>query len=504
MATLTPTPTLERPPTERPPILRYRRRRARALEPAWLMPAIDVSIAFLAFVLAYIVRYQVQNQLNIRPGGELFFYTPFDSYLPYMLFFILWLYLNYRGGGLYRTIRTRGWLEEVGIIVNGATNATVLLMAISFAVQPAGFSRLMIIYVGVFAIVLLSLSRVIRRLIFARLRARGIGVQRALVVGAGEVGRAVLQTLIARKALGYVPVGYLDDNPDRGSTDLGRLRGLGELANLPDVLREHQVDVVIVTLPWRHQDKIYRLIETCQRAHVDVSIVPDLFQLNLRQVQVENVDGIPLMSVNARAPMRVGGRVAKRVGDVLAVVIAAPVWLLVFAAVAVAIRLEGPGPIFYIAPRVGQEGRPFGMIKFRSMIPDADKYRNYLVQAHALDPRHPKIKDDPRITRVGRFIRRTSLDELPNLINVFKGDMSLVGPRPPTADEVAHYEPWHRRRLEVKPGMTGLWQISGRSEVPFDEMCLLDIYYIDNWTIPLDLQILLLTVPRVLLRHGAY
>jgi lipopolysaccharide/colanic/teichoic acid biosynthesis glycosyltransferase len=126
------------------------------------------------------------------------------------------------------------------------------------------------------------------------------------------------------------------------------------------------------------------------------------------------------------------------------------------------------------------------------------------VQTLELDPRHPKIKDDPRITRVGRFIRRTSIDELPNLINVLTGQMSLVGPRPPTPDEVALYAPWHRQRLQVKPGMTGLWQVNGRSEVPFDEMCLLDIYYIENWSMGLDAQILMMTIPRVLMRSGAY
>jgi lipopolysaccharide/colanic/teichoic acid biosynthesis glycosyltransferase len=144
------------------------------------------------------------------------------------------------------------------------------------------------------------------------------------------------------------------------------------------------------------------------------------------------------------------------------------------------------------------------MIKFRSMIENADAMRSQLVQTLELDPRHPKIKDDPRITRVGRFIRRTSIDELPNLINVLTGQMSLVGPRPPTPDEVALYAPWHRQRLQVKPGMTGLWQVNGRSEVPFDEMCLLDIYYIENWSMGLDAQILMMTIPRVLMRSGAY
>jgi lipopolysaccharide/colanic/teichoic acid biosynthesis glycosyltransferase len=172
--------------------------------------------------------------------------------------------------------------------------------------------------------------------------------------------------------------------------------------------------------------------------------------------------------------------------------------------VALAIRLEGKGEIFYKARRVGENGREFDMVKFRSMIPGADALHEDLVKQYNDDPRHPKFKDDPRITPVGKFIRRTSLDELPNLINVLTGQMSLVGPRPPTPDEVKLYEPWHLQRLTVKPGMTGLWQVSGRSEIPFDEMCLLDIYYIENWSIGMDAQIMLMTIPRVLLRQGAY
>jgi exopolysaccharide biosynthesis polyprenyl glycosylphosphotransferase len=235
-----------------------------------------------------------------------------------------------------------------------------------------------------------------------------------------------------------------------------------------------------------------------------VQVVPDVFQLNLRQVQIENLAGIPLLHVNGFAPFPGINRLVKRAVDVALITVASPVLALVFAAVAVAIRLEGRGPILYTQARVGENGREFNIIKFRSMIPNADDLREALVRQSGEDPRHPKIKNDPRITRVGRFLRATSMDELPQFINVLRGDMSLVGPRPPTPAEVELYEPWHMQRLSIMPGLTGLWQISGRSDVPFDEMCLLDIYYIENWSIKMDAEILLLTIPRVLLRNGAY
>ena len=464
------------------------------------MPVIDTLLAFTAFGLAYVIRYQLQI---LRPVFE-FYFAPFEPYLPFAVVYIVWLHLNYRGSGLYKPLRARSWLDETYTILNGVTNATVVVLAISFVLQPTVFSRLMIIYVAGITVVLLSGARLIQRIIQARLRARGIGVQHTLVIGVGDVGRSVLRTMIARKELGYYPVGYLDDDPERGSVDLGRVKGLGNVENLENVIQQKRVDHVVITLPWTHHDLIVKLIQICQRYGIDVSVVPDVFQLNMRQVLVENVDGIPLLRVNGHVPLKGSNRLIKRAMDIALVALASPLLFLLVGLVGLAIRLESVGPIFYTARRVGENGEEFKMIKFRSMIPDAEKMQEELVKTHELDPRHPKLKDDPRVTRVGRIIRRLSLDELPNIANVLTGHMSLVGPRPPTPDEVSLYEPWHMQRLQVKPGMTGLWQVSGRSEVPFDEMCLLDIYYIENWSMQLDAQILMMTIPRVLLRQGAY
>lgn len=478
---------------------KYRRRRIER-DYAWLMPLVDVGLSVLAFILAYVARYQLQL---IRPVGEAFA-APFEPYIPYAIIYVVWLYFTYRGTGLYRLVRGRTWLDEVYTIINGVTNATVVLLAVSFIFQPLVFSRLMMIYVAAITIVLLSAARLVRRIVQARLRSRGIGVQRAVIVGSGDVGRAVLRSMLVRKELGYHVVGVLDDDPDRGNVDLGRVRGLGNLDNMARVLHDEAVDLVVITLPWRYHEKIVSLIQQCQKYRVEVSVVPDLFQLNMRQVMVENVDGIPLLRVNGHVPLKGSNRLLKRALDMALIILFLPLIIPLFALVALAIRLEGDGPIFYKAQRVGENGHLFNMIKFRSMIPNADQMRDELVRSHELDPRHPKIKDDPRITSVGRFIRRTSIDELPNLFNVLLGHMSLVGPRPPTPDEVSLYEPWHMQRLAVKPGMTGLWQVSGRSDIPFDEMCLLDIYYIENWSMFLDARILMMTIPRVLMRHGAY
>jgi exopolysaccharide biosynthesis polyprenyl glycosylphosphotransferase len=470
-----------------------------------IMPLIDALLSLAAFALAYIVRYEWQIFRPVFEPNR----APFEPYLPYAGVYIAWLYLTYRGSGLYRPAHARAWLEEVYTLINGVTNATVVTLAISFFAQPLVFSRLMFIYVAIITILLLAGARVVQRTIQARLRARGVGVQRVLVVGDGvaegsSVGGAVLRTLIARRELGYEPLGYLDADAEHGDIDLGRVRGLGDFANLERVIRDLPIDIVLITLPWTQHAQIIAMIETCRRAGIEVSVVPDVFQLNLRQVQVENLDGIPLLRVNGHVSFKGTNRLLKRAIDVGLIVLSAPLWVPLFALVALLIRLESPGAIFYRAKRVGENGREFWMLKFRSMIPDADKLRDQLTKTLELDPRRPKIKHDPRVTRVGRFIRATSLDELPNLINVLRGHMSLVGPRPPTPDEVRLYEPWHMQRLGILPGMTGLWQVSGRSEVPFEEMCLMDIYYIENWSIGLDAQILMMTIPRVLMRQGAY
>jgi len=465
------------------------------------LPIADLILALVAFGLAYVARYELTI---FRPVLEIN-RAPFMPYIPFAAVFATMLYLIYHGSGLYRKVRGRSLMEEVYTISNGVASATVLQLALFFVFQPLVFSRLMLLYVAVITIILQVALRVVYRMILAHLRSKGIGVQRVLIVGAGETGQAVLRVMMARKDLGYQVVGYVDDNPDRGNVDLGRVRGLGNLENLRSTIRKYHVDLVVVTLPWSYHDRILSLVRTARKAGAEVRAVPDVFQLNLRQVQVENLDGIPLLGIGGGERSITGtDRLIKRAIDLGLIILALPILIVIFAVTAVAIWLEGPGPIFYSARRVGEGGREFNMFKFRSMVPDAEKYRQQLVEAAGEDPRHPKIKNDPRVTRVGAFIRATSIDELPQLFNVLRGEMSLVGPRPPTPDEVKLYQPWHRQRLQAIPGITGLWQVSGRSDVPFDEMCLLDIYYIENWSVKLDLQILVMTLPHVVLRRGAY
>jgi len=232
-------------------------------------------------------------------------------------------------------------------------------------------------------------------------------------------------------------------------------------------------------------------------------VVPDLFQLSLGGVDVTAINGIPLIGIK-QTTLTGFNLAVKRAFDLacagLALVLLSPIWLLI----ALAIKLDSPGPVLFRQMRSGREGRPFVLYKFRSMYEGAETDMERLLAMNEASGPLFKIKDDPRRTRVGRFLRRTSLDELPQILNVLRGDMSLVGPRPALASEVAQYQDWHRKRLEVLPGLTGLWQVSGRSDLSFDEMVMLDIYYGENWSLGTDLRILLRTVPQVLFGDGAY
>lgn len=467
----------------------------------WL-PIADAILVFIAFQLAYLAVYEWQLLRPVQEEYRASFYGP---YFGYYVLLAAFLYIVQSGAALYRPVRGRSWVEEVYSILTAVTQGTLLLMALSFFLQPIVSSRQMLVYVAISSIVLLSLGRALLRLVDARLRARGVGVMRTLLVGVGESGQAVMRTILARKELGYQLVGYLQDGEASESLDFGRrIQFLGNLADLPRVLHEKNIQQVIYTLPLGEGERIRQVVEECRRAGVSFSVVPDVFQLNLRQVQVENLAGIPLLNLQRESAISGRNRLMKRVMDIGLILLASPILLLLFLAVWLLTRLQGGGSAIYEQRRVGENGREFDLYKFRSMVPDAERQQEQLVTTHNLDPRHPKLVDDPRVTRFGRFIRRTSLDELPNLINVLRGQMSLVGPRPPTPGEVSLYAPWQRGRLQSLPGITGLWQVSGRSEVPFDEMCLLDIYYIENWSLTLDIQILMMTLPHVLLQRGAY
>jgi exopolysaccharide biosynthesis polyprenyl glycosylphosphotransferase len=327
--------------------------------------------------------------------------------------------------------------------------------------------------------------------------------QRTLILGSGFVAGQVVKKLDNNTQFGLVPVGLVDDEVhDVGTPDLP---WLGRFADLDTIIEAQGIDRVIIAFSRASHEQLLESIRACRDAGVTVDVVPRLFEFLDGVRALDQVGGLPLLSIGA--PMLTSASIAaKRVLDVIGSLALIALFSPLMIAIAIAIKLESRGPVFFRQPRSGRRNSSFQVIKFRSMYTDAEKRKAEMSALNeAGDGVMFKIREDPRVTRVGRFIRRFSLDELPQLFNVLKGEMSLVGPRPLIFPETAALdEAWHLRRLELRPGLTGPWQVYGRSQSPFQEMVRFDYQYVAGWSLARDIEILLATLPAVLSGRGAY
>ncbi|HXW39470.1 MAG TPA: sugar transferase, partial [Acidimicrobiales bacterium] len=321
----------------------------------------------------------------------------------------------------------------------------------------------------------------------------GVGVVPVIVVGTGKLAQTVASHLRAQRGVDFV--GFVDDNP------LGRGQVLGELDDLPEICRRYRVARVVVCFSKTHPERTTHMLKSLA-GQVGVSIVPRYYELITFRSRVEDLSGLPIIDI-APTAMTTGARVLKRTCDVVvssaALLVLSPLML----AIAAAVKVTSSGPVFFRQQRTGRNERPFFVLKFRTMYEDAESRRDELEHLNEMDGPLFKVTDDPRVTQVGRFLRRTSLDELPQLINVWKGDMSLVGPRPFVVAEASAIQGWARKRFEARPGMTGLWQVSGRNELSHLELCRLDYLYVASWSLWWDMQILWHTPATVFRGRGA-
>ncbi len=429
-------------------------------------------------------------------------YTKLSSYLGLEMGIVIGLIAIFALRGLYGIRLTGSWFRQAWNIVSSATLGLAFLITYYFVFQPAANSRLLMLFVWAMAILILCLGRLIVSATMGMLYRLGLGETRLLVVGSGRLGKMIMQHIAASPNLGYSIVGFLNDMNEPPS-DFGRFKMLGTLDDLGMVIRSMQVDEVIIALPANLHQQSIRSVRLCEHLGTSFKLVPDLYELSISRIDMEAIEGIPLLGIRQASINTLQRFVTRTVDIVLSILILAlglPFWL----CIALAIRLNSPGEVIYRQTRIGQNGRPFKVYKFRSMYKDAENVlSDLLIYNEAQGPLF-KMKDDPRITPVGKFLRRTSFDEIPQLINVIQGEMSLVGPRPPLPHEVAQYEEWQKGRLAMKPGMTGLWQVRGRSDISFDEGVLMDLYYIENWSLRLYFQILLRTIPAVVRSRGAY
>ena len=467
--------------------------------------ASDAMLVWLSFWLAYQARYMFEIGGKVRVSDFESFGT--FEWRDFLLVGLTLLVFVLRG--LYRLPLSTGFLDEATMVVGGLTTAMagVILTAFLSRFVP---SRLVFIYAWVIAVVLLLARRGVSRWIRNAFWARNLMVNRVLVVGAGESGRRIIQAMMTNPALGYRVVGFVDDTVKADAMSfatarrLGRADRLGSIADLGSIVGDYDIDQVVVALSGKHQEQTLSVIEQCRQHFVRFMVVPNLLQLSLDRVELDEVAGIPLIGLRD-ASIRGLSYAVKRSMDIMVASVVLTLMGLPMAIIAAMIRLDSPGPILIRQMRIGRDGVPFTLIKFRCMVRDAEEQRQALLAANPhIDPRLFKLKDDPRLTRVGRILRHWSLDELPQFVHVIRGQMSIVGPRPQLPEEVAGYEEWHKQRLLVTPGLTGLWQVSGRSQLTFDDMVRLDLFYAEHWSLWLDLKIALRTIPAVLRGHGAY
>jgi exopolysaccharide biosynthesis polyprenyl glycosylphosphotransferase len=476
------------------------------------MLILDIILIVVAFHLAHYIRYnligqsdilsKIEKSLTDNNSTNTFYYTPIDKVTSLEIIIVIGLITIFVLRGLYNIRLTGSWFRQAWTIINSATLGLTLLIAYYFVFQAASPSRLLVPFVWATVIVVLCIGRLIVSGIMSILYRLGLGETRMLIVGSGRLGKMVMQHITANPSLGYSIVGFLHDTNETPS-DFGRFKMLGTLSDLGMVIRSMQIDEVIIALPSHLNHHAIRSVKMCERLGTSFKLIPDLYEMSLSRIDMETIEGIPLIGIK-QVSLNSAQRFITRFVDVfisiLVLVIGSPLWLLIAALV----KVSSPGPIIYRQERIGFKGRPFITYKFRSMYQDADQRLALLLAQNEAQGPLFKMKEDPRKTFIGGFLRRTSLDEIPQLFNILRGDMSLVGPRPPLRREVEQYEEWQKGRLEMKPGLTGLWQVRGRSDISFDEGVLMDLYYIENWSMRLYFQILFRTIPAVLFSRGAY
>ncbi|NJN65336.1 MAG: sugar transferase [Chloroflexaceae bacterium] len=465
----------------------------------------DQILVVLGFAVAYWLRYHATWPPSLRsivaevPSQSL---APFHAFLPVMILLIIILTILFETRGLYRLPRGSGLLMYADAIFSSTIIGIAIIMVFVFLYRPYYYSRLIFAFAGGAIVVLLLLWRVLLLRVRQWGWRNGIGCERVLVVGGNGLSRQVMEGIMSRPEMGYHLVGYLHHAPQI-PPDHASFPHLGTIHHLRSTVESRSIHQVILALPFWEHHYLPQLINLCRELGVEFRIVPDFYEISFDRVDVQHISGVPLIGLKELS-IKGWNLAVKRGLDIGLTVLSAPLTLLLSLLIALAIRLDSPGGALFCQTRVGKHGRLFTCYKFRTMVHDAEKRKAELEALNEADGPLFKMRCDPRVTRVGRFLRRSSLDELPQLWNVLRGDMSLVGPRPAIPTEVEQYQPWHCRRLEVTPGLTGLWQVLGRSDTSFEEMVRLDIYYAENWSVWMDIHILLRTIPTVVMGRGAY
>ncbi|MEO6324213.1 MAG: sugar transferase [Thermoanaerobaculia bacterium] len=468
---------------------------------AALLYAADLAASLAALPAAYFFRSEVLRRL-IPSLGELFDFSYYLTLVgPIVLIWTALLFFE----GAYKSRRTASLKDEVSIMARTAFFGSVILTLVVFGARWDFISRpFLVIFLGMSLLLLVTERLVVRS--FARAaRARGFNYRTVVLVGDTPRARTMARLIHDHPWWGIRLLGLIRERPatTESGTTAGGLPVLGTLQDFFAIVTQLSVDEVILAVDRDELGKLEDLFLLCEEMGIKTRLVLDFFPHVLAHVELEELDGTPLLTFST-TPGDDFGLLVKRGLDISLALLIGGLSIVPVAAAALLIKLSSRGAVFFRQTRCGLNGRPFTLFKLRTMVDGAEDRLSEVAHLNELDGPVFKSARDPRVTAVGRTIRRFSFDEFPQLWNVLKGEMSLVGPRPPLPDEVARYERWQRRRLSMKPGVTGLWQVSGRNEIiDFEDWMALDLAYIDNWSLTLDLKILLRTIPTVLSGRGA-
>lgn len=493
--------------------------------PAWVLPfvkflivALDAFLAFACFAWAFVVR---QNEAVFSKTAWAWSqeFVPYAGVVFFAIFVrvaMLWYQRVYRLQGAF------SYIAEFIKIFKAVSVASLLMIAFTFlfrggfAFREFSYARGVFALDFVFALLAYSVFHLSLRYAQTLFRRRDINLIPTLIVGANAEAEQTIKQLKERQDLGYRVVGQFVSNQNNEQRTANNEQIIkGKIEDLPEIIRELEIQEVIITDNEISGEKLFEaMMQIGRKRKVEFRLAPSIFNFMPQKTSVEQLGVLPMVRL-FREPLSDADRFIKRLFDILisafVLILFFPVWLVV----SLLIKFDSSGTILFKQERVGMDGRKFLCYKFRTMKADADEsihraaYRKNirnLREANTGDEKKPvfgKVKNDPRITRIGKFLRGTSLDELPQFLNVLKGEMSVVGARPPIPYEVEEYDIRHRKRLDMKPGITGLWQVSGRNRLTFEEMVKIDLYYIENWSLWLDLKIILLTLPAILRGDGA-
>lgn len=467
---------------------------------SFILVPIDFILLVLAGISAYYIRFS-DSFVDIRP---IIFNLPFNRYLKIVLFVAsLWIII-FALSSLYSN-RIKRLSHKIYRVFLACSAGFALVSIIIFFKRELFDSRFIVLMAWFLSIIYVSLGRTIIYWIKKYLYSQGIGVRNIILVGSSKTGDNLVREFFSKKFSGYQVVKRVRDFSLETSKELSEF--INEF-NKDNAHKKERIDEIIQSDPNLSKVESLRLYDFANEHHITFKYVADLLEVKVLRTEVSEMAGVPIVEVK-RTTLDGWGRIVKRFFDIILSSIIIIILLPIIIITAILIKLDSHGPVFFSrrddgSPvyRVGQGGKMFRYFKFRSMIPGTDnmRYNELSVQNIRSDGPMVKIKDDPRVTRVGRFIRRWSIDELPELFLVWLGKMSLIGPRPHLPEEVAKYEQHHKKTLAVKPGITGLAQVSGRSDLLFEEEVKLDVYYIENWSLLLDLSILLRT-PLAILKN---